>query len=477
MHAGVVYPTIVRGRGEGEVFSALAAYRRLEQAPSQQLTRRQDHRLTDLLRHASQHSPFYRQFWPRLEWDDPRSVRKDLQELPLLSKGHLQENAEQIRIPSRTGRVTRKTTGGSTGQAVTVYKDRSATAREMAASWLAYGWFGVGIGDRAARFWGSPHTLKRRVRFMAADFAMHRVRFSAFAFNDRDLERYWQRCLRFRPRYLYGYVSMLEEFGRFLERRSYDGRLLGLKAVIATSEVLSPIQRAFLTDVFGAPVQNEYGCGEVGPIAYDCEYGKLHVMSDNVVVELLTADGRAARVGEVGEVVVTDLNNRAMPLVRYALGDFAVWGESCHCGRSFPVIDRIWGRAYDFLQAPSGRRYHGEFLMYVFEDFREKGMRIQQFQITQHAADAIDVALVLPDTSPDLLRRIEQALAMRLEGMHVAVRPVCSIARAPSGKAVIIQNPWLRQHAASTGEPVPHTPEDIPSDSAMAQAPRPLGRS
>ena len=123
--------------------------------------------------------------------------------------------------------ASNKITGGSTGQAVTIVKDRRATACERAAMWLGYGWRGVRMGDRAARFWGSPFASRRRWLTKASDAAMHRIRFSAFAFGDADLERYWNACVRFGPDYFHGYVSMLEAFARFVQSRGHDGEPSG----------------------------------------------------------------------------------------------------------------------------------------------------------------------------------------------------------------------------------------------------------
>jgi phenylacetate-CoA ligase len=311
--------------------------------------------------------------------------------------------------------------------------------------WLGYGWRGVAIGDRAARFWGAPFATRRRWLTRASDLAMHRIRFSAFAFEDRDLEHYWRQCLRFRPDYFHGYVSMLDAFARYVESRGYDGRLLRLKAVIATSEVLTSPQRALIERVFGTNVLIEYGCGELGPIAYDCEVGTLHLMSPDVVVEILRQDGSAAAPGEAGEVVVTDLNNRAMPLIRYRLADFGVPGTRCVCGRGLPTLERIWGRAYDFVGTPDGKRYHGEFFMYLFEDLRRAGAAVQGFQVTQVGPAQLHVAIVSSDRfgkdPSDIVRAL---LRERLPEMQVEIVSVPAIQRAPSGKMHVIQNPWLR---------------------------------
>ena len=442
VHAQVVYRGAVTLRGEQSVFPRLRELRMLERRSLDELHARQSERLADILTHAAAHSPFYRARWGSSAKVAAGDARARLAELQPVTKREVQEEFRTMVAGPRIGPITRKTTGGSTGQAVTVIKDRRATAAEMAASWLGYGWFGVRPGDRAARFWGHPSSVRRRLRFWAADAAMHRIRFSAFAFSAEDLECYWQRCCSFRPAYFYGYVSMLEAFARHVERQGHDGRQLGLRAIITTSEVLSEPQRKLLARVFGAPVQNEYGCGEVGPIAYECEAGQLHVMTENVVVELLDPSGRPVTPGDPGEIVVTDLNNRAMPLVRYRLADFGIAASTpCSCGRGFPVIDGIWGRAYDFVQDVAGRRYHGEFFMYVFEELRDRGLGVDQFQVEQTAVDEVVIRVV--SAEPEVQQRldvIETLVGRRLTGMQVRVQRVASIARSRSGKLRLIVN-------------------------------------
>jgi phenylacetate-CoA ligase len=409
------------------------------------LEERQRQRLAQLLTFAARHVPLYRERWQAVASPVPETAVQLLRSLPLLTKSDVQAHHERLLADPQPRRVMRKITGGSTGQAVTISKDAEAVAAEMAASWLGYGWFGIRIGDRAVRFWGSPHVARRRLRYWAADRAMHRRTFSAFAFSEQDLGRYWRRCLAFRPAYLYGYVSMLEAFATFVAGTGFDGRALGLRAIITTSEVLGEPQRHLLQETFGCPVQNEYGCGELGPIAYSCLAGRLHIMTENLFLEVLTEAGAPAGPGESGEVVVTDLTNRAMPLVRYQLGDFATLGAGCECGRAFPVLERVWGRAYDFVEHPDGRRYHGEFFMYFFEDLRARGIGVDRFQIVQTARTRLEVRVVNAASATDaMVRNIEALLSERLPGMSIAVSAVREISRLPSGKLQLISSPWAR---------------------------------
>jgi phenylacetate-CoA ligase len=440
LHRHVVYPAIVRLRGEEGVFDALARLQRLEQLPAEELRAAQQQQLRTALVYAAARSAYYRDHWPALDFErmDPFEA---LAQLPLVDKTTLQRHGSALEASPRPTRITRKTTGGSTGQAVTVLKDRGALAHEMAASWLAYGWFGVQRGDRAARFWGDPFTLKRKLRYAAADFAMNRLRFSAFAFDAAALRRYWERTCAFRPDYLYGYTSMLTEFARFVRAQGYDGASLGLKVVISTSEVLSDVHRQLLCDTFACPVQNEYGCGEVGPVAYGCEAGGLHVMTSNVVLEVLRSDGSPSQIGEPGELVVTDLNNRAMPLVRYRVGDFGVPAAPCSCGRPYPTLERIFGRAYDFILGLDGSRFHGEFFMYLFEELRQAGHAFDQFQVVQTDARQIRADLVSAEApSAALQAHLTRRLEEHLPGIRLTVRHVPEIPRAASGKMRVIVN-------------------------------------
>jgi len=445
VYGHVLYPTALRAAGEGILPTSLASFKEDQWIAPEVLARKQEERLAEILRYAVHRTARYGSYRVLLDEISATPIGA-LQSFPFLTKAQLQSERAALLAHPAPRRVTEKTTGGSTGQAVTVVKDRDATAHERAAMWLGYGWFGVEMGDRVARFWGAPFAFRNKWVVRLSDALMHRIRFSAFAFSDADLERYYHRCLSFRPDYLHGYVSMLEAFARFLDQRGLDlaGRV-SLKSIVATSEVLTEPQRALMERVFGAPVQAEYGCGEVGPIAYQCERGSLHLMTVNLFVEVLRADGSPAGTGETGEIVVTDLTNRAMPIIRYRIGDNGVPGEECACGRGLPVLATIWGRAYDFVVAPDGRRFHGEFFMYLFEDLRREGWPIGQFKVIQHSAQDLEFLFVAPSLPKgDIRKRIQRFVAERAPGFNAAtVTHVQEIRRSASGKMQVIENRYV----------------------------------
>jgi phenylacetate-CoA ligase len=139
--------------------------------------------------------------------------------------------------------------------------------------------------------------------------------------------------------------------------------------------------------VFGCPVFNRYGCREVGIIASECPaHDGLHVAAEGLVVEVL-CDGRPARPGELGAVVVTDLLNRAMPLIRYRVGDAAVPEDRpCACGRGLPRLRSVTGRVADFLVGADGRLVAGPFLAHALVAARPS---LGQVQIRQDQAGVV----------------------------------------------------------------------------------------
>ena len=122
-------------------------------------------------------------------------------------------------------------------------------------------------------------------------------------------------------------------------------RNIGLKAIFCTGEVLYDHQRELISETFGVPVANGYGARDAGFIAHECPAGKMHIAAEHVIVEILDESGQSVPKGEVGEIVITNLDGYAMPFIRYKTGDLgALADEQCPCGRGLPLMKEI-GRA------------------------------------------------------------------------------------------------------------------------------------
>lgn len=396
----------------------------------------QERKLADLWRYAKVNVPYYKNY--RQSQCDSLS---DLQQLPFLEKDNLRSDASNLLTTQPAGLIRAKTTGGSTGAAVTIYKNNYAMAEELAATWRGYSWAGIDIGDLQARFWGVPFDKKSQYRAKLIDLVTNRIRLSAFSFSEDDMSRYLKTLNKKKPKYFYGYVSMIKQFADYLDRNNLSLEF-NLAAVITTSEVLSSSDRAFFEKIFHCKIFNEYGCGEIGTIAHECEHGKMHVTAENMIVEIVDADGRPTPNGISGEIVVTDLTNYSMPLIRYKMRDFGVIDpEACKCGRGLPVLKEVHGREYDILINSKGEKFHGEFFLYMIEDAKKENMPVRGYQIEQVSHNKMIINLVVEDSiypkiKNFLMRRILENFDSSIE---LIFNQVPSITREASGKLRVIK--------------------------------------
>jgi len=434
----LVYPAAAQLQA-GRIGPVLSDLKRSEHLAPDALESLQDSRLGDLLSVTLQAVPAYR----RRSEGIPASgltPREVLERLAPIRKQDFQEHPDDFLSEATRGKAIVKTTGGSTGVPVTVLKSRASMTHELAAAWRGYAWAGIGIAEPQARFWGVPRTAKGRMIAQLTDFACHRRRFSAFAFSRGDLEVYLKAIRRFRPTWLYGYVSMLDALAEYAE--SSGGSIpSSVKAIVTTSELLTQPVRERICRALGAPVFNEYGCGEIGTIAHECEAGSLHLNDENMIVEILDGE-RICAAGEPGEIVVTELHNTIQPLIRYRMGDHGVIGTSpCPCGRGLKVLASILGRAYDFIVNRAGRKFHGEYMIYLFEDLQMSGAGVAQFQVEQIELGQFIVRIVPNDRTTDsTFASIRKTIIEEIEPeSSIDIQIVDRIPRESSGKLRVIK--------------------------------------
>ena len=386
-----------------------------------------------LIEYARRNSDFYADRLSNLDIDSS-SFWDVFNQIPTTSKSDLIKS--QTTMTTCSGRfVSSKTTGGSTGEPVTLWKNANALARERAATWRSYEWAGVTIGDPQGRFWGVPSGAGESFGAKLIDFLSNRKRVSAFELSDQKLKEYYDTLKKFAPKYLYGYVSVLELFANFVIENKLS-RLKSVKSVISTSEVLTDSSRHLISQAFGVPVFNEYGCGEVGSIAHECSHGSMHIVADNLIVEV---DSQS----DAGEIIVTDLFNYAQPLIRYKLGDFAsLSSNACSCGIKLPVLKGVHGRAYDLIHLSSGEKVHPEALMYVFEGIQSRTSAFDKFQILQCSIDSFLVRVVKNSTwNPGVEASLIQSLKKVLgENAGLKIDYVSTIERERSGKMRVVKS-------------------------------------
>ncbi|HEY4003325.1 MAG TPA: hypothetical protein VGO93_30940 [Candidatus Xenobia bacterium] len=355
-------------------------------------------RLRHLLQAAGRHVPFYRDRWAQagIQADDIRTP-DDFRRLPLLTRDDLITHREDLLNPRYQGERYWVETSGSTGRPIRIRQTRRFHSWTEATQWRARSWFGVQVGDPWMAIWGRPVKSRREQLSLSLRSGIKGIyHVSAFDLTEERMGEIWARTVRHQPRLLYGYASALFLLAQWVERQGLDGRLAGLRVVMTTAEMLYGFQRDLMTRVFGVPVSNVYGCGEVGAFAHECPAGRMHVSDETMQVEYLDRQGQPAAAGETADLILTSLFNEGMPLIRYQVGDAGSWlAGPCPCGRTLPVMSVTVGKTGEMVRTVGGRAFSTELFDYIHKDLLKRGITgVRQFRVVQNSLDRFVVECV-----------------------------------------------------------------------------------
>jgi phenylacetate-CoA ligase len=370
----------------------LKVLERTQYLTEEELRLRQWHRLRKILTHAYENCPFYARLYGSSGFrpDDLRTWH-DLQRIPILTKKHIRANLnDMVARNTPRNRLLAKKTSGSTGVSLFFYTDEAADQWRRACAIRNDRWTGWDIGERVGALWGNPPT-KTSFRSRLRNCLLQRIRYlDTLNMNEDDIEAFARKLINSPVNLLFGHAHSLYLFALFVRSRGMTG--IVPRGIISTSMVLLEKERSVIESVFRARVLNRYGCEELSLIASECEHQTgLHINLDTLVVEVLK-NGRPAKPGEIGQVVVTDLMNYGMPFIRYSVGDTAVLSnKKCPCGRGFPLLERVEGRTADYLVAPDGMLVSG---ISLTENFATLVPGLEQMQIIQEKTDFLRLKIV-----------------------------------------------------------------------------------
>ena len=346
----------------------------------------------------------------------------------------------------------RKSTSGTMGRPLVFGYERSSEHWRHAMKMRAYGWAGYHLGQRSLHFWGAgppagnkKPTLASRLTALKVkgDRALRREHYmDCGRRGERELEEVVSAIRRERPEVLVCYSQAVADLARHVvarNRRDWD-----TIPVICGAERLYPADRTVVEQAFGPAVFETYGCREVMLMATECEaHAGLHLSMETLVVEVVVREGgngasRPARPGELGEVVITDLTNHAMPFIRYANGDLAVPAEpgTCPCRRAHPRLASIEGRVTETLVDGSGARVNGLVFNVVIAHLAHA---IRQFQVVQHRDRSVTLRVVPTSMyDADIEAVLRQTWERYLAGVKVSLELVADIPVAASGKRQVV---------------------------------------
>jgi phenylacetate-CoA ligase len=396
---GVVWPAVM-GLDASQLLATLFQLEQSQWWSEAELAAAQLPQLQSLLRHAGQHVPWYAARFREAGFDPSAPFGyADFRKLPLLTRREVQTAGESLfssALPKLHLPVSVKKTTGSTGEPVTVRGTRITDFFWNANYLREYRWHRrdlrktLGVirfldGDQdlgrppgGTRFtsWGPPINLVYPTGPMAL------LSIAADVGTQAD----W--LLRQRPAYLLTYPSNLKSLVREIAQRG--AVVSGLLGITTISETVGPDLREDCARVLGAPITDIYSSQEFGYLAVQCpESDGYHVQSESVYLEVLDDEGRPTPPGEAGRVVATSLHNFAMPLIRYEVGDYAIPGQPCACGRGLPVLKQILGRRRNLVTLPNGQQRWPTGLLAA-----AAAVPIHEIQLIQKTLQQIEVRLV-----------------------------------------------------------------------------------
>jgi phenylacetate-CoA ligase len=385
-----------------------------------------------LLVGAAERVPFHRERF-RAAGFDPVAMNgaEDLARLPPMTKADVVGNrAALLSTAVREEDLVESRTGGTTGSPIVFLQARRTVTAKHAMELALRERMGWRLGDRAAWLWGAqqdapppPRGALGRVKQAIRRNLFDRNLFLRSAnLTDEFLDEAIGRIERYRPRVVQAYPSVADLVARRLRA---EGQRLHVPLVVLTAEPVLDAPRARVADAFGARALSFYGAREFGWIASECrEAGRLHVNTMGVHVEA-EPDGR---------LLVTDLGNDAMPLIRYEIGDRGRLDTApCPCGDARPVLRALEGRIVDVFRLPSGREVPGV-LCDIRSCFAAPG--ILDGQVVQRVPDRIEVLYVPgPGYAPKDLEALRGWLEGRFHGEATfSYRAVDRIPPGPNGK-------------------------------------------
>jgi phenylacetate-CoA ligase len=404
--------------------------------PPERIRLYQFEKLQKLLVHAWENVPYYRKMFTGLgiKPEDIRS-REDFARLPILTKDIIRSNRNNLVASNfREEQLKPNSTGGSTGEPLHFFQDENYENWADAAR--IRGWYYIAnckSWDKTAVIWGAMHEVKEdfSLRERLRDFLLYGdVMLNAFNLSEERKEKFLSYCRFVKPRLLRGYTTALKDMARFLEDSGQD--FPQIKGIILCAETVDPHTQEYIEKIFKAPSYNTYGGRELSLIGMECaEHAGLHEISENNYVEYEPLS--LAGYENAGNLIITNLNNFAMPFIRYRIGDIGVPCEEgeCRCGRGLPRIQKVIGRTTEVLSFMDGTRIAGEMFIHLMKDFP-----LSEYQFVQNS----EYSVILRHKKGDhlehaLKKKIEQTYDGYLpDGVTLEFQEVDNIEKTATGK-------------------------------------------
>ncbi len=387
----------------------------------------QSEKIAFLLERAATTVPYYRRHWAERRRKGDLSSWNDLENWPILEKSEVRANPKEfIADDKKPSRMFHEHTSGTTGTSLNLWVSRSAV-REWYALCEARSrqWYGLSRKDRWAILGGQlvAPVSQRDPPFWVWNAGMNQLYLSSYHLSHDLIPAYLNALVKHKVKYILGYSSAI--YALAYEALKLDFKDLRLQVAITNAEPLYEHQREAISLAFNCPVRETYGMAEIVAAGSECEAGTLHQWPEAGIIEVNAAVG-----DEMTDLICTGLINVDMPLIRYRVGDRGKLStETCRCGRTLPIIDKIEGRSDDVLYTTDGRKVGR------LDPIFKSGLPIREAQIIQESLDEIRLVYV-PDGNfqKNSLAELSDLIRERLGNVSINFEQVSEIPRTSRGK-------------------------------------------
>ncbi len=331
-----------------------------------------------MLVHCFKNVPYYQKLFidHGLTPSDFNSI-DDLSKIPLLSRDVLMEQISDFKSNDFNRYRPRKIrTSGTTGASMDIYWDIHSNVLELLSQYRHFCWTGYRLGDS---FLDIRSVLMDDSKGYKWNWKCKGLEISTDIIDATNIEIYADLLRKYNIKLWRGFPESIDKFCRLLAEAGIDD--VKPRSIISVSVTVREYHRQFIESWAGIPLCDSYGMDEHAALITQCREGGYHICAEYGVVEILKEDNTPAKPGEEGRIIATGLHNRAFPLLRYDTNDYAVVSkQTCSCGRTLPLIERLTGRMNDFIMDSKGNFISGPaWPMYAVKDIK-KAQLIQENQ-------------------------------------------------------------------------------------------------
>ncbi len=340
-----------------KIYSYYNFYKKTLHWDREQIENYQLQKLKSLIHHAYYNIPFYTERFKSigLEPPDIKSF-EDLKQIPLLTRQDLQENSKNLVDKSKdVSKLIKGGSSGTTGTPIQFFHDHDAESAGIASGWSCWSMSGWEFGNKQVHMWGNFDSIRkwnRPISKLKRYFYNQTNIASTFLNKDDQIQGVVDQISSYRPDYIDGYANALFILAQYIKDHEID--FPKCKLILTTAENLHEHQKMVIEDVLG-PVSDIYGCSEINGIASKpAGSDRYYIFEPHLYAEAQQVSNCSTK-----EIILTDLENRTMPFIRYQVGDLIddIYPGADNDQFKFRYIKSLNGRTADIIDLGNGQLF------------------------------------------------------------------------------------------------------------------------